>query len=154
MCVCVCVVLLRSIRQPSIGTRTFMADHPYPADGSDIPKERARAGSSSAGGRVHGFLHEAESRSDPYAVAELPPEEGQLQESRQEFYHRSHGNECSPYLLYIIALWNYAHVFVLIIVVSVILLRVVVVVVVILIVVGLVIDSVFLCMLISRRTIN
>ena len=85
-----------------------MADHPYPADGSDIPKERARAGSSSAGGRVHGFLHEAESRSDPHAVAELPPEEGQLQESRQEFYHRSHGNECSAYLLYIIALWKYA----------------------------------------------
>jgi len=70
-----------------------LADHSHPADGFDIPEERARASSSSARGRVYGFLHEAEPRGDPHAVAELPPAEGQLQESRQELYHRSHGNE-------------------------------------------------------------
>lgn len=79
------------IRQPCIGARTAVANHSHPADGSDISQERARAGSSSAGGRVHGVLHETESWSHPHAVVELSPEEGKLKESGQELHIRSRG---------------------------------------------------------------
>lgn len=80
------------IRQPCVGARTAVANHSHSADGTDISQERARAGSPSAGGRVHGVLHEAEPRGHPHAVVELPPEEGELQESSQELHIRSRGN--------------------------------------------------------------